>query len=159
VIVVNVESIIDSFSAISVLLVFIIMLFTLRYPKIIADINKEIPRKEKIKEREREKRRLKSSFIINCMPQTVLLGITAYLFLPLSIYIIKNSQFSFWNFDFLITIFIFISGWIWSFFIWSLVLGLKILFKAFHINVNTQKSDNMFSYTSDPIENNQDVSL
>lgn len=131
--------IIDSFSATSVLLVFVIMLFSLRYPKIIEDIDKEIPREEKTRECEREKRRLMHSFIINCIPQTLLLGITIYLFLPLTIYIIKNSQFSFWNFDFNITMFIFVVGWIWIFFIWSFILGLRVLLKALHINVKSQK--------------------
>jgi len=125
--------IIDSFSATSVLLVFIIMLFSLRYPQIMQDINKEVPRKEKTKECEREKIRLMNSFIINCLPQIILLGITNYLFLPLTIHIIKNSRFNFWNFDFIITIFLFVVGWIWIFFIWSIILGLRVILKTLHI--------------------------
>ncbi len=132
------SSIIDSFSATSVLLVFIIMLFSIRYPQIIQDINKEVPRKEKTKECEHEKRRLMHSFLINCLPQTILLGITNYLFLPLTIHIIKNSQLSFWNFDFILTIFLFVVGWIWIFFIWSIILGLRVILKTLHIKVEVK---------------------
>lgn len=131
-------NIIDSFSATGVLLVFVIMLFSLKYPIIMADINRDGPRKDKTRECERERKRLMNSFIINCIPQTVILGITAYLFLPLTVHITKNSQFSFWEFDFVITMFVFVVIWIWIFFIWSLILGIKLFLKASSGNLESQ---------------------
>lgn len=124
------NSVNEALSATNVLLVFVVMLFSLRYPIIIKDINREKPRTELVREREREKRRLIQSLTINCMPQIILIGITAYIFLPMTLYILKNSKFNLWNFDFVITIFIFVVFWIWIFFIWSILLGLRVFIKA-----------------------------
>lgn len=131
----DLKLIIDSFSAISVMLVFVVMLFSLRYPIIIKDMDMEIPEIEKTKKRERERKRLKHSLVVNCVPQIAAFGIIAYLFLPLTINIINNTRLCIWNFDFIITVFMFVVVSIWFFFIWSFILGLKIFCKMRRIKI------------------------
>lgn len=123
--------ILDAVQAVSLILVFVTMLFTLRYPGIIKDIGEDIPEGERAKKREKD--RLLHSFLVNSLPPLFLNGIAAYIFLPLTIKIIKQTHISLWQFDFLPTAFVLISFWVWCFFIWSLYLGFRMIKKIFKI--------------------------
>lgn len=123
------QLLLDAFQATSLLIVFITVLFGLRYQTIIEDINKDVPTGNLAKRR--EKRRLWGSFFINIFTQVIMIGLISYLFLPLIFKIVRINglQICFWNFDFLTTAFIFVTIYIWIFFIWTIVLGYKILKK------------------------------
>jgi hypothetical protein len=127
------QAIKDTFQVLSLILVFVTLLFTLRYKEIVEDISKEVPEGERA--RNREKKRLRTSILTNCLPSFLLSGISFYLFLPLSITIIKSSKIELWNFDFLATAFILITFCVGSFFIWSSWLGIRLLWKVRSINI------------------------
>lgn len=124
--------ILDTFQATSLILVFVTLLFGMKYPKIMSDINKENPPGELAKKRERK--RLKSSFIYHCLPQLLFYSIASYLFLPLAFQVIKQSTFKIWHFDFILTTYIVIAIWVWSILIWVIVLSLRMLVKIRSFN-------------------------
>lgn len=74
------QEILNICQATSVLLIFITMIFNLRYNTIVTDIEKELPNGKKA--RIRERRRVLHSFLINCLPQILFSGIVFYVFLP-----------------------------------------------------------------------------
>lgn len=121
------QEILNIFQVTSLIMVFITVLFGLRYERIINDIDRDIPNGERAKQRELKK--LWSSFYINLLPQLVFTGIISYMILPLTVRIITVSRFHLWNFDFLITAFMVVVIWIWFFFAWALSLSYKILKK------------------------------
>lgn len=127
------QELLDVFQATSLLIVFITVLFGLKYQVIIEDIKKEIPNGESAKKR--EKNRLTKSFFMNILTQIILLGSTSYIFLPIAVRIMVASEFriNFWNFDFLQTAYVMISIWLWVFFVWILWLAYKMIKKISRI--------------------------
>lgn len=121
------QEIIKAFQAISLILIFITMLFTMRYKAIIDMINEDIPVGPK--DRMRKKRELKIGFLSCCFPIITLSGVSFYILFPLSIEIISKYRFSIWNFKLLPTSYIFIVIWIGFIFFWSFALGFKLVKK------------------------------
>ena len=119
--------ILDSFSAIGLILVFISVLFDVKYKKIYEDINENIPHGDEAKKNERI--RLKTNIFRNNVPIIFFSGISFYLLLPLAVKIMVNSTISLWEFNFLATAYFFIFIWIGVVFIWSLYLCFKIIKK------------------------------
>ena len=119
----------ESLSAVSIMLVFVIMLFNLSYPKINSDLNIEKPRKELILDCEKEKKRLKGNLLKKYLPQTIIHIVISYLFLPSAIYIFGNYPFSIWDFDLLVTLHLGIVGAFWWLAIWSVILIIKMIKK------------------------------
>lgn len=119
--------ILDSFSAIGLILVFISVLFDVKYKKIYEDINENIPNGDEAKKNERI--RLKTNIFRNNVPIIFFSGISFYLLLPLAVKIMVNSTISLWEFNFLATAYFFIFIWIGVVFIWSLYLCFKIIKK------------------------------
>lgn len=97
-------------------------------------INKEIPSAGAIAIKN-VKNELKSSLIANCIPLVILNFISGYLFLPLSIKVIRNSTFKLWNFDFLPTAFIFIAIWIWILLIWNMYISIRLFLKIYRCKI------------------------
>ena len=125
---VNVNQLIkDSFDVISLILVFAFVLFELRYPQIIRELEKEIPPKDRKIERDEQKGKLIRVLVISNAPLIVIYGFLFYLFLPLSVKVISESGISLWQFDFVRTAFVFIVVWIIIFWIWSIALAVKVV--------------------------------
>ena len=122
------EQILNAIQATSVILVFVTLFFSMKYPEIMKSINKNHPVAGEVAMKN-AKDELKSSFFVNCLPQIVVNTIFGYLFLPISIKVIQNSVFKIWNFDFLPTAFIFIVVWIWVLLIWNIYISIKLLQK------------------------------
>lgn len=120
--------ILDTFQAINLILVFGTILFGIRYQEIVREINQEQPLNG-AKGLKKRKEELKNSFWIKCFPQIILFGGLLYLFLPIIVKVFQNCSFLFWNFNFLPTAFVFIYILIMVFFIWSIVLAVRILKK------------------------------
>lgn len=127
------QQLLDIFQATSLLIVFVTVLFGLRYQVIIADLNSNVPNGESA--RKREKSRLIKSLFMNIVFQIILLGSTAYMFLPMAVRIIMASGFRIylWNFDFLQTAYVLISVWLWAFFSWILWLTVRMVKKILSI--------------------------
>lgn len=121
-----------AFQGIQLILVFITVLFSLRYNQIQDSINKRIPKEINRKdEREKIKKELKQKFWIYCLPLLIINGFAFYLFLPLFCEIIKginNFKVDYiWNFDFSIACFLFITLMIGGFFVWTIILSIKLI--------------------------------
>jgi len=123
------QNIKDSFDAIEIILVFIFVLFDIRYPKIVKDINADIPIAERIIARKQHHEKLIHSFLINSLPLIFINGFILYLLLPLVVQVFLTSKLDLWNFDFLRTSLILVFIFIFIFFTWSLYLGIKYLGK------------------------------
>jgi len=127
------ESILEAFQATSLILVFLSMLFTINYPKIIKDLNLEIRNGERAKKKQKDK--LIKKFLIHCVPTFLLSLSSLYLFSPLTLKIIKNIEFKLWNFSFLPMSFLFIVIWVCFIFIWITILTYKMLNKIKSIKI------------------------
>lgn len=97
----------NSMTAISLLLIFVTTLFSIKYEKI-KEYSIEDIKVDKPKEKNRQKEKFKKALAFEWSPVIFLNLICAYLMLPSVIEIIKNSKFSYFNFDFIRTAFILI---------------------------------------------------
>lgn len=118
----------DSFDAISILLVFVTVLFSIRYPEI-KTVLEEPLLTGKPKALERQKKNIKSVLLIKWLPVVTINFIVVYSMIPLAINIISQSTISFFNFDFIRTAFILIWYLNIAFFIMSILLLSKLINK------------------------------
>lgn len=123
----NINQLIESaISSISVLLVFVTVLFSIRYPEINKILEEELEF-DKPKALERQKKKVKSVMIFSWLPVVILNLIVVYLTTPLVIEIISQSTFAIYYFDFMRTSFILIWFCNIMFFLYSIYLiGLLI---------------------------------
>jgi hypothetical protein len=118
----------DSFDAISILLVFVTVLFSIRYPEIKAVLDEPLQTDKPIAlERQREK--IKSELLIKWIPVTTLNFIVVYSLTPLALKTINQSKLSLFNFDFIRTAFILIWYFIIAFFLGSIFILVKLICK------------------------------
>lgn len=120
-----------AFQVISLILVFVTVFFGLRYSRINEHLGEVTPAGEKAKERLR--RKLKESLLINCAPLLVVNGIATYLFLPLFVRVLKRMHLELWDFSFTYYSFIFIVLLIFIFFLWSVYLAAKLVKRIIEI--------------------------
>lgn len=114
-----------AFQATSLILVFVTVLFGLRYPQIQDDIEEEIPAGQDAKKRLRKK--LCKSLLVNCGPLLLINGAASYLFSPLFMRVLRRSRFELWSFDFSRTSFVFIVVLVFVFFLWSGYLAAQLI--------------------------------
>ena len=117
----------DSFNVISLLLVFVFVLFDIRYPQIIKELEKDIPDKDLELERKNHRKKLMNRLLYQNLPLIIVNGILLYLFLPLLITVLLNSRFQIWHFDFVRTAFVIVIMLIAAFFFWSIYLAYLLL--------------------------------
>jgi hypothetical protein len=113
------------FQAISLILVFVTIFFSLVYSKIEKNRNNDIPPLNQIKERQKQKDLLAKDLAIYCFPLVLLNGFSFYLMSPLAIKIVSISKFMVWDFDFMRTAYILITLLIGAYFLGSLSLLVK----------------------------------
>lgn len=118
----------NSMTAISLLLIFVTTIFSMKYEKIkkctAEDIEEDQPMEKK-----RQKERFKKALFFEWLPVIFLNLICVYLMLPSVIKIIKNSYFSFFNFDFIRTAFILIWIMLIIFSIFSIKIAIILISK------------------------------
>lgn len=111
--------------SVNLILIFITVLFSIRYPQIIDDIKREIPSGTKAKKHIKDQ--LINSLVVKCFPILLINFFSCYLFLPSVINIVTKYELVLWGFDFALTAFMFISFLIFFFFVWSVFLFIKLL--------------------------------
>jgi hypothetical protein len=131
-----VQEIQSAFQAISLILVFVTVLFGLRYGRINENLAETIPAGQIAQKR--LKRKLKESLLINCVPLLVINGGASYLFLPLFLRVIQEMQFKPWDFSFSYCSFISIVLLIFAAFIWSVLLTGKMVKRIAKIQPETR---------------------
>lgn len=117
----------NSFEVISLILVFAFVLFDIRYPQITKQLEKDIPHKDRTKDRERHAKDLRQVLLISALPLVLINGVLLFLFTPTLIIVIVNSEFHLLRFDFLLTAFILVYIFILIFFLWSLYLAVRLI--------------------------------
>lgn len=122
----------SSFDGISLLLVFVTVLFSLRYPEMI-DILEERIEKGKPKNLEKQIQTIQKGILVKWLPVVCLTFIVAYSSAPLAIEVIKSSRIELLNFDFVRTSFILIWYVNIGFFVGSIVLLLRLFKKRIEI--------------------------
>lgn len=98
----------DLLSAISVLLVFLTFLFNSIEKEVSEMISQRKPEIEQIEKRKLFNKELWKLLFLKTLPVTIIFVITFYSLLPKAFSIINASYLSFWDFDALNTIFVFI---------------------------------------------------
>jgi H+/gluconate symporter-like permease len=98
----------DLLSSISVLLVFLTFLFNTIEKEVTEKIAKRKPETQQTEARKQFNNELWKLLFLRTLPVTIIFIVTFYSLLPRAIQILTTSKFSFWNFDELNTIFIFI---------------------------------------------------
>jgi hypothetical protein len=122
--------VVDSLQALTIFVAFVTVLFGLRYSTIATAITKELsPKGMKVARRD-EKDKLGRLFWSQCVPLAMLTGAPVFLFLPLSLRIMRHSSFSLLGFDTLRTGFVLLFIYMAFFFCWSMFLGLRLHRKA-----------------------------
>jgi len=85
-------SIDNAFSTLGLLLVFIFVLFDLRFPQITAKIEAEIPDKKRMKERQIHRRELRKCLWQKGLPLMLVYAAVVYLMLPLLVRVVASSR-------------------------------------------------------------------
>lgn len=117
----------QSFDSISLILVFVFVLFGIRYPQINDDLKKEIPDSTRKIERKKYKEKLKENLSSKALPLVIIYGFLFYLFLPLLLKIFSSSKLQLWDFDIMRTTFVVVDLFILSFLIWSLSQAIRLI--------------------------------
>ncbi len=118
----------ESFSIISLILVFALLLFDIRYPQVHKELEKNVPDKNLISDRKFFRKKLWDS-LLKIFVLILIYGMLIYLFLPLLVSVLQNSKIEFWNFEFIRTAFIIVFCLIAGFFLWSLHLAIRLIKK------------------------------
>lgn len=121
-----------AFQATSLLLVFVTVLFGLRYPKILDNIKEEIPAGPDAKKKHKE--RLRRSLLSDCGPILIISGVISYLFLPLFVKVCSESHFELWDFDFARTSFFIIALLVFIVFLWSVSLIVRLVIRIYRVD-------------------------
>jgi hypothetical protein len=124
------EEIATAFQATSLVLVFVTVLFGIRYERIRTDIRKPVPPGPE--DRRDHRHRLYRSLVANCGPLLLVNGLSSWLFAPLLVRVIKASRFAVWDFDFARTSFVLIAMFVGFFFVWSCVLAVQMGRRIMH---------------------------
>jgi hypothetical protein len=120
----------DIISAVSVLLVFLTFLLNAIEKEANDFIDKQAPDSTKSLALASFKTGLKKVLFFKVFPITVIFSITFYTLLPVAVKIIKTSKFSYWNFNTLNTLFLFVELGVLgllSYSLWKLVQLIKKL--------------------------------
>lgn len=118
----------STLQATSVLLVFLTLLFTLRYPEIAADLQME-NLGEKVKERAKRVRELKVRVITHLLPVVLGGASLSWLQAPLVGRIVAESRLELWSFDILPTAIVMVEVWVITITVWSLALTILLMRK------------------------------
>lgn len=124
----------NSMTAISLLLIFITTLFGIKYEKIKKCITEDIEIEKEMKTKH-QKKIFKKTLIFEWPPVIFLNLICAYLMFPSIIKIIKNSYFSFLNFDFIRTTFVLVWIMLVIYSISSIGIAIILIFKIKECNL------------------------
>ena len=123
------------FLALSVLLVFVSLLFTLRYPEIAQDLMPE-DLGEKQREKRRRVRELKTRLVSHLLPVVVGSVALVWLLAPLTLDILSTSQLDPWGFDVVLSAVVVVEAWVMGLAIWSSVLAARMIGKIRRLNAD-----------------------
>jgi len=121
------QSIKEAFDALGLILVFVFVLFDVKYPQILKDLDRQPPPPGRELDRSSYRKDLRRSLLRNSLPLIVIDGVMLYLLLPLTVRVLQTSRLELWNFDFQRASFLAVALFIAVFFLWSIGLGVELL--------------------------------
>jgi hypothetical protein len=127
------EQIETAFHSTELIIVFLTLFFTLRYPEIQADVDAKVPEGDVAKKN--HKRKLIVSMRAKCLPFVLVNSVVTYLYMPLLVKVLRNSKLSLWDFDFTRTSFFLIAAAVMYFCYWSWSLTVLLLQRIIQCNV------------------------
>jgi hypothetical protein len=114
----------NAFQALSVLLVFNTLLFSMKYPQFAIDIDEHnLPESNLPRQLNHYQKRLKMNFWSGLFPILLLNIVCSYLVTPTAIKFVTQSQFSFLDFDFFKTAFVLVAFLLYGSTILSIYIG------------------------------------
>lgn len=125
------ELILDAFQATSIILVFVTLLFSIKYPTLVSILQMEEPAGSKAKSR--LKKTLITHFVTDAIPLLFLSIISFYMLLPLAINVICSDLLTLWSSDILPLAYIAITIWVMMLLIWIIILTYRLLVKIHQI--------------------------
>jgi hypothetical protein len=123
--------VLDSLQTLTIFVAFVTVLFGIRYDPMVRGIKDELPDKQKKIARQNAQHDLRRLLLSKGIPLVVLTAIPAYLFLPLTIRILKASSVNIAHFDTLETGFVFLNCYLIAFFFWCAYLAFRVGWKGF----------------------------
>lgn len=118
----------NAFQALSVLLVFNTLLFSIKYPQFISDIDEHnLPESNLPRQLNQYKKKMKVNFGSGLIPVLLLNFICSYLVTPATIKFMTISTFSFLEFDFFKTAFVLVSFLLYVSTILSIYIGVSYI--------------------------------
>lgn len=119
----------DAFEVISLILVFAFVLFDIRYPQIVKQLEKDFPPTDRVKDRELYARDLRQTILLGSLPLVIIYCLLIFLFTPTLISVLKDTNFQLLQFDFVLTAFVLVYFFILVFAIWSLYLAFRLVYR------------------------------
>lgn len=126
------DQVLQTSDALNLLLVFLSILFGIRYGEIIACLKEEIP--AGLRSACRLRSRVITILCTGCLPATLISLLATYLFLPLTCEVLTTYRFSPWRFDPVISGFVLIEAIMMALTLWMLVLSGKVINKWRQVN-------------------------
>ena len=120
----------DAFDAISLILVFVTVIFGVKYPAIWRDIKSEPPPPAQQIARKQYRANLRKRLLTDCVPLVIVTGAAWFLFLPLFVHVAGDEPFHPWNRDVTDNAFLFVAGMTGIFFVWSAGFLVSLAVKA-----------------------------
>ncbi len=117
-----------SFDALGLILVFVTVIFGVKYSAIWNDIRSPIPDPARKMDRRNHRRRLWHTFFTGCAPLFVITGAAWFLLLPLFVHVAGES-FHPWSLTVTRNAFLFVAGMTGVFFAWSAGFAIAILWR------------------------------
>lgn len=126
------DQVLQTFDALNLLLVFLSVLFGIRYSEVIDCLTEEIPYGDNAIRRLRNRTRV--IFWTGCVPVMVISIGASLLFLPLAFEVLSTCRFSPWYFDPIVSGFVFVEGISIGLALWMMFLSVQVIRKWCEIN-------------------------
>lgn len=121
------DIILDVFQAVSVMLVFVTVLFGIKYPKLLEAIEKEPPVGDKALERFKEE--LRRVLFLDCGALIVMTLLVLYTLLPLAIEVFRRKEIEFWSLNVLPMAYVVVTLGVLGFAVHEVVLAYRLIQK------------------------------
>ena len=120
----------DSFDALGLILVFVTVVFGVKYPAIWSDIKSAAPPQQQAIARAKYRSQLVKRLLTDCLPLVVITGAAWLLFLPLFVHVAADEPFTLWTREVTDNAFLFVAGMTGIFFAWASGLFTALAIKA-----------------------------
>jgi hypothetical protein len=116
-------------AGVGLLLVFVLALFDLNYPRLRATLDEEAPAADRPIERRRYRAELRRTLVTGALPPAIVNAVVAYALAPLAQDVVADGGLRVWDFHEVLMTFVLLYALIVAFAIWSLGLLARVALK------------------------------